>query len=74
MLESMKFMYEALTEESTESPKREIMAIERSSGTDPCHRESLESSLGRVNEEDLLSQTKDLDDAQSQTWRPAREL
>ena len=54
-------MYEALTEESTESPKREIMAIERSSGADPCHRESLESSLGKVNEEDLLSQTKGLD-------------
>ena len=59
----MKFMYEALTEKSTESPKREIMAIERSSGADPCHRESLEPSLGKINEEDLLSQMKDLDDA-----------
>ena len=43
--------YEKLAE-STESLKREIVAIGRSAGADPCHRESLESSLGEANEED----------------------
>ena len=37
------------------------MAIERSVSAGSHHRESLESSLGEVNEEDL-PQTKDVDD------------
>ena len=64
-VESIKCMYktvETLAEESTKSPEREIVAIERSAGADSRHRESLEYSLGKVNEEDLLPQTKDLND------------
>ena len=44
-----------------ESLEREIAAIERSVSAGPRHRESLESSLGEVNEGDL-PQTKDVDD------------
>ena len=48
-------------EESTESLERKIVAIKRSASADPRHKD-LESSLGEVNEEDLLSQTKDFNE------------
>ena len=68
-----------MAEESMESPEREIVAIEKSVGANPRHRKSLESSL---NEEDLLPQTKDLDDGvrgiedvdKRARRRPTREL
>ena len=44
-----------------ENLEREIAAIKRSVSADPRQRESLEFSLGEVNEEDL-PQTKDVDD------------
>ena len=38
--------YGTLAEELMQSLECKIVAIERSAGADPCHRESLESSLG----------------------------
>ena len=60
-LESMERIYETLAEASMESLECEIVAVERSASAGPCHRESLQSSLGKVNEEDL-PETKGLDD------------
>ena len=43
------------------------MAIERSTGADPRHREALESSLGKVNKKAYPDERPR---CQSWTWRP----